>query len=353
MSDRIPAPLPPSELEKENQDLKEIIETAFQITGRLDVESIVKTVAFSLYAKFQTQPFTFLLPGGQDEETIEVFTYRGMKKDETPTILPSLAPLLSHLDKDEYSQIPFDSFAGVFPDKTVVDAFRALSVEVIVPLRTDKGVFGVALLPRHREGRAYDMQEIETIARIMRFAAIAIENAHLFHQATTDRMTGLFSHHSFEKELEDEMRRARRYGSRFSLMMFDIDHFKAFNDTYGHVQGDRIIEEIARITRRSIRQVDYPARYGGEEFMVILPAVDIAGAAVAAERLRARVEECPFPSPAHSQPLHVTVSVGIAEFDPKHDLTILDMVGDSDKAMYLSKQTGRNRVSACPHCRQV
>jgi two-component system cell cycle response regulator len=340
-------------LEKENLDLKEIIETAFQITAHLDVESIVKTVALSLYAKFQTHPFTFILPGGVDEEAISVFTYRGIKKDEVPVSLPSLAPLLAYLDKDEYSQVPFASFAEAFSDKAVVEAFRSLSVEVIVPLRTDKGVFGVALLPRHRESRAYDLQEIETIARIMRFAAIAIENAYLFHQATTDRMTGLFSHHSFEKELEDEMKRARRYGSQFSLVMFDIDHFKKFNDSYGHVQGDRIIREIAKIATRSIRQVDYPARYGGEEFTVILPSVDIEGASVVAERLRTRVEEHPFPSSTQGHPLHVTISVGIAEFDPERDITILDMVGDSDKALYLSKQAGRNRVTACPHCRKA
>jgi len=350
MSDSTLSEPSPSVLEKENLDLKEIIETAFQITAHLDVENIVKTVALSLYAKFQTHPFTFLLPGGADEESFQIFTYRGIKKDDVPLTLPSLAPLLAYLDKDEYSQVPFSSFAEAFPDKTVVEAFRALSVDVIVPLRTDKGVFGAALLPRHRELRAYDLQEIECIARIMRFASIAIENAYLFHQATTDRMTGLFSHHSFEKELEDEMKRARRYGSQFSLVMFDIDHFKVFNDSYGHVQGDRIIREISKITTRSIRQVDYPARYGGEEFAIILPSVDIEGASVVAERLRARVEEFPFPSSSQGSPLHVTISLGIAEFDPERDITILDMVGDSDKALYQSKQAGRNRVTVCAHC---
>ena len=89
-------------------------------------------------------------------------------------------------------------------------------------------------------------QDIQYITRIVRFASIAIENASLFRQATTDRMTGLFSHHFFEKTLDEELERARRYKSTFSLVMFDIDHFKKFNDAYGHLQGDRIIREIAR-----------------------------------------------------------------------------------------------------------
>ena len=113
--------------------------------------------------------------------------------------------------------------------------------------------------------------DIQYITRIVRFASIAIENASLFRQATTDRMTGLFSHHFFEKNLDEELERARRYKATFSLVMFDIDHFKKFNDTYGHLQGDRIIREIARLLVKSIRQVDFPARYGGEEFAVILP----------------------------------------------------------------------------------
>ncbi len=99
-------------------------------------------------------------------------------------------------------------------------------------------------------------------------------------------MTGLFSHHFFEKTLDEELERARRYKSTFCLLMFDIDHFKDFNDIYGHLQGDRIIREIARQLARSIRQVDFPARYGGEEFAIILPAVDIKGAVVVAERIR-------------------------------------------------------------------
>ena len=97
----------------------------------------------------------------------------------------------------------------------------------------------------------------------MRFASIAIENASLFRQATTDRMTGLFSHHFFEKNLDEELERARRYKSTFSLVMFDIDHFKKFNDTYGHLQGDRIIREIAKLLCKSIRRWTFPRATAG------------------------------------------------------------------------------------------
>jgi diguanylate cyclase (GGDEF)-like protein len=191
------------------------------------------------------------------------------------------------------------------------------------------------------------VQDLQYITRIVRFASIAIENASLFRQATTDRMTGLFSHHFFEKTLDEELERARRYKSTFSLLMFDIDHFKKFNDTYGHLQGDRIIRDIARQLTRSIRQVDFPARYGGEEFAVILPAVDIKGALVVAERIRRKIETFAFPSADGGAPLHVTISVGVTEFDAESAYAPSEIIREADRALYQSKERGRNLVTVC------
>ena len=156
-------------------------------------------------------------------------------------------------------------------------------------------------------------------------------------------MTKLFSHHFFQKNLEEEIARAHRYGATFSLIMLDIDHFKKFNDTYGHLQGDVIIKEIANIMRHSVRSIDLTARYGGEEFAVVLPEVDIRGAAVVAERLRGGVESFAFPG--EEEPLHVTISVGVAEFKPDRMRSSSQLIAEADKALYQSKEMGRNRVT--------
>ena len=332
-------------LERENQDLKEIIEIAFQITAQLEIENIIKNVVWSLISKFQTETVTVALPGEIDETAVQVFFYRGLKKEDRGLSLPSLQPLLAFLDKDEYSQVPFSYLRESFPDKDVVNRLAKLSIDVIVPLRTDKGAIGILLLPRPATGAPYGLVDIQYITRIVRFASIAIENGSLFRQATTDRMTGLFPHHFFEKNLDEELERARRYKATFSLVMFDIDHFKKFNDTYGHLQGDRIIREIARLLRKSIRQVDFPARYGGEEFAVILPAVDIKGALVVAERLRKRVEAFNFTSLDGGGPLHVTISLGVTEFDAESAYASSEIVREADRALYQSKEHGRNRVT--------
>jgi len=332
-------------LDRENQDLKEIIEIAFQITAQLDIENIIKNTVWSFVSKFQMGSVTVLLPGDQEDSAPQVIFYRGVKREELSIELPSVVPILAFLDKDEYSQFPFSYFRDNYPDKAVVKRFTEMGVDMIVPLRTDKGSIGILLLPASANANAYGLSDLQYMTRIVRFAAIAIENASLFRQATTDRMTGLYSHHFFEKTLDEELERARRYKSTFSLLMFDIDHFKKFNDTYGHLQGDRIIREIARQLTRSVRQVDFPARYGGEEFAIILPAVDVTGALVVAERIRRKIEGYAFPSANEGPPLHVTISVGVTEFDPETIYAPSEIVREADRALYKSKENGRNQVT--------
>ena len=334
-------------LDRENQDLKEILEIAFQITAQLEIENVIKNVVWSLVSKFQIGDRDRRAPRRDRRERGAGGVLPGPEEGR-PRASPCrpFSPCSPSWTRTSTARSPFSYFQENFPDKVMVDRFAALGVDMIVPLRTDKGSIGILLLPKSGSGVSYGLQEIQYITRITRFASIAIENASLFRQATTDRMTGLFSHHFFEKTLEEELERARRYKTTFSLVMFDIDHFKKFNDAYGHLQGDHIIRDIARLLCKSIRQVDFPARYGGEEFAVILPAVDVKGALVVAERLRKRVEVYEFPSINDGGgALHVTISVGVTEFDAESAYAPTEIIREADRALYQSKEHGRNRVT--------
>ena len=346
-------------LELEIQDLKEIIEIASQITAQLDVDNIIKNVVLSLLAKFRSTSVTFLLRSDTDEQVAVLYHFEGLNRVDRALKLPSMSALVSFLEQHEYSQMSFAFFEEDFPDEAAVRSLRTLEPDIILPIRTDKGAAGLLLLPRREtltpaaggggngeSPSSYSLLDIQYITQIVRFASIAIENADLYWQATTDRMTKLFSHHFFQKTLEEEFVRAHRYGTAFSLIMFDIDEFKKFNDTYGHLQGDLIIKEIAGILRRSVRSIDLSARYGGEEFAVILPEVDLRGAAVVAERLRAGIEAYRFPS--EEGPLQVTVSIGVAEFRPERMRSASQLIAEADRALYQSKDMGRNRVTAHP-----
>jgi len=161
--------------------------------------------------------------------------------------------------------------------------------------------------------------------------------------STLDRMTRLFIHHYFQIRLLEEIKRSQRYKTPMSIIISDIDHFKNFNDTYGHQQGDIVLKEAAQIFRDQLRKIDMPARYGGEEFAVILPETNLKQAGAVAQRLRQAIESCPFPG--QEKPLHVTISLGVAEYDVNRDVDSKSLIDRADRAMYRAKEMGRNRVA--------
>lgn len=162
---------------------------------------------------------------------------------------------------------------------------------------------------------------------------------HLRHLAATDGLTGLANHRTLHEELRKAVAHATRYNEPLSLLMLDVDHFKQFNDEYGHQAGDGALLDIASTLRSVTRSADLCARYGGEEFAVILPATPIEGAIQMAERIRAAVHH-------HiEQPHDFTVSVGVAELDAT-TRTVEDLIATADRSLYEAKRRGRNRVVA-------
>jgi diguanylate cyclase (GGDEF)-like protein len=175
-------------------------------------------------------------------------------------------------------------------------------------------------------------------------AAESIYRARLFEQterlATTDGLTGLLNHRTFQGRLDEHLAQAQRYGKRLSLILCDIDHFKAVNDTYGHPVGDVVLKGVARTLAREARTTDLVARYGGEEFAVVMPETDAAGALAIAERIRERIAALSFDT--GQGPLAVTLSLGVATF-PDDGAKKAALVERADACLYEAKRGGRNR----------
>jgi diguanylate cyclase (GGDEF)-like protein len=174
--------------------------------------------------------------------------------------------------------------------------------------------------------------------------ALKEANAVLEQQAQTDGLTGLFNRRAFHAQLEAEIERLKRYQHPLSLLMLDADHFKSFNDDFGHQVGDRVLQTLAEVMQMISRQTDFPARYGGEEFVLLLPDTDSLGAILLAERVRMEVESWNW---GHRT---VTVSIGAATLDLKQHSELLGdkpdawLIAEADRALYHAKETGRNRV---------
>lgn len=178
-----------------------------------------------------------------------------------------------------------------------------------------------------------------SMTRQLQEARAELEEANrvLQHRADTDGLTGLYNHAFLMNTLEKETARASRYGSPLSLVMLDIDHFKKFNDNYGHQVGDAVLSEVAALLRSELRPSDTAGRYGGEEFMLILPGTGQEGACALAGRVRARIEASPFTA----ESLKVTVSGGAAQWNAEK---ITDFIQTADDRLYEAKRSGRNRI---------
>lgn len=236
-----------------------------------------------------------------------------------------------------------------FRDAALHSSYRSV---IAIPLvrterREDKvrtDVIGVLRLDSPRVG-AFGVNHLRALSTLGRLAGALIVNALLYRitqrEATTDPLTGLYVQKYFKERFDDEVRLAGQMDRKLAFLLCDVDHFKKYNDTYGHSVGDLTLTSIAECLLKSTRNVDFVSRYGGEEFGVILPETDPEGAALVAERFRAAVAKLKIP--VSGKTTSVTVSVGVSFF-PKQGPTSLDLISAADKALYKAKALGRNQV---------
>lgn len=210
---------------------------------------------------------------------------------------------------------------------------------ICVPLIAKEKILGTLNVSKS-QANSFTEKDFELFSSLSHQAAIAIENARLYRYAVTDGMTRLYNHRYFQHRLDEEIQRADRYASRVSLIMLDVDHFKGFNDTYGHPEGDRVLKAISRILENSVREIDICSRYGGEEFVVICPEKTGEGAMTPAERIREATENFDFRIKGKRIP--ITVSIGVACY-PEQAQNQKELISKADCALYYSKNNGRNR----------
>lgn len=174
-----------------------------------------------------------------------------------------------------------------------------------------------------------------------------VENAQLAKtekSAITDPLTKLYNRRHFSRALALEVRRSQRYSLRLSLLMLDLDAFKSLNDRHGHLFGDLVLQRVARVLRRAVRDADTPCRYGGEEFSVILPETDRLGSYAVAERIRTRIQSSFSEKPVRGKLIHVSLSGGIASY-PVDGEDPPALIARADQALYVAKRCGRDRIS--------
>lgn len=213
----------------------------------------------------------------------------------------------------------------------------------VLPLSAANDTYGILAMVR-QPGLRLGKDQTETIRSAINHLGLALNNALKFRdaqfKAEYDGLTRLHNRQGFDRRIQEELARHRRYGHPLSLLLLDLDFFKSINDTYGHEAGDLVLREVGRILSASLRNTDFPCRYGGEEFAIILPHTPVENAVTLAERLREAVAETIF----HFQAVNfqITTSIGISALTP--DVGDDELLGLADRALYDAKEAGRNTV---------
>jgi diguanylate cyclase (GGDEF)-like protein len=233
-------------------------------------------------------------------------------------------------------------------------SYRTVSF-VSMPVRTADTVLAVLSIADREDGAAFSEADLRSLADIASLAAPYVETARHVKRieslSTIDPLTGLFNRRHFDRCLEAETIRARRYGRNLTLVLLDIDDFKRYNDRFGYLAGDELLKKVAKILEESFRQVDVVTRWGGEEFAVLLPetgkpqASDVAGSAPIhfADRVRRAIEQYPFPHREELPSGCVSVSGGLATF-PTDTSDPRELVALANRALRKAKESGKNRI---------
>ncbi len=339
--------------EKKIYDLNQLIEISKGLNSTLDCNILIDSILLTCMGQMQLTKAGIFLHKETDPKVLTLHrNYKGFELDHTIEYdIRANSPLVYYLESDFFCY-SLEKICSHFSEDSSIATLKRVDPSLILPLKgkerlVGKGrLNGIIILGGRINAGSFTDEEKDYLMHISSLAGIAIHNANLYEMATTDMMTRLKLHHYFQTTLAEERETALRQKTPLSLIMIDIDHFKDFNDTYGHICGDYVLQVVSSIILDNVRQIDIAARYGGEEFIIILPATEMAEASIVAERIRHAIDNKTMEY--MGQKMSVKVSVGITQFHPHTDKNNKMAIERVDRALYLAKQNGRNRVEIIP-----
>jgi diguanylate cyclase (GGDEF)-like protein len=282
----------------------------------------------------------FLWKPVQNRPDITIRTYHNYKTIDLGLKIDNIT-VFENFFHDFPKPANFDEMAKKLNNDVALEPYKALQPEIIIPILGPFGLYGIILVGKKIPEGEYTEEELEFLHQLISFVSQAIKNHLHYEHSLRDVKTGLYNHGYFMVRLKEEVAQTRHSFYSSAVIVMDVDKFKNFNDTYGHLAGDQVLENLAQVIRQNVRANDVPSRFGGEEFTVMMPHSDISTAWTIAERLRNSVAEMRV---AWEVPLpQLTISLGVFVFDQNNDLNTTDILRRADEALYISKANGRNR----------
>ena len=333
--------------EKRIYDLEQLLDIAKSLCSTLDFSKLLESIVYICMAQMHVLGAEIFV---RDAISNKVFNLETSKpeKGERKFSIPVNCPVSSTLLELKRS-VSLSELKEITKDSKNIATLEKLSPTLIVPLIEKANHLSGILILQERiaieEETTYTEYEQNMIMSIASLATVAINNASLLEMSSTDMMTHLRLKYFFFNQLTEAIDKAYQTEENIAVLMFDIDLFKKFNDTYGHECGDFVLISVANIIKSSLRETDIASRYGGEEFTVLLRKGKKEEAMKVAERIRKKIEDYDFVY--NDQHLHVTVSGGVSVFDKKLNPVEFPniFVNQADAGLYMSKNNGRNQIS--------
>lgn len=337
------------EYEKKIYDLEQLIDIAKSFCSTLDFKNLLESIVYICMAQMHVLGAEIFVRDLVTNETYILETSKDVNSEGNSgkteiQVNSMLTTILLELKKP----VTFEALKKLIPADPSLDILEPLCPTLIIPLIQNQHLNGLLILQERiaiEDDTSYTEYEQNQIMSIASLASVAINNAALLERSSTDMMTHLKLKYYFFNVLSDAIDSAFLTNQQVAVLMFDIDFFKKFNDTYGHECGDFVLINVANIIKSSLRDTDMASRYGGEEFTVLLDKTGKDDAILVAERIRKTIEEFDFVY--KEQHLHVTISGGVSVYDAETNFVTStnELVNQADKALYVSKSNGRNQVS--------
>ncbi len=332
--------------EKRIYDLEQLLDIAKSFCQNLDFSNLLESIVYICMAQMHVLGAEIFVRDLITNEQYVLETAKDFSGEEKLSIPVnnSITDRLLALKKP----VTLAELKEQVKDNKYLDVIESLNPTLIVPLIQKNHMNGLLILQERiaiEDDTSYTEYEQSQIMSIASLASVAINNAALLEMSSTDMMTHLKLKYYFFNILTEAIDSAFLKNENLSVLMFDIDFFKKFNDTYGHECGDFVLITVANLIKKSLRETDVASRYGGEEFTVLLPDTGKDEAILVAERIRSTIDEHDFVY--NNQHLHVTISVGVSVFDANTNLVNSpnEFVNQADQGLYMSKSNGRNRVT--------
>lgn len=332
------------DLERQIFDLKSLLTISKSLNSTLDYNILTDSILYTCLGSLTVVKAGFFSKKSIDSTHFSLHrNYLGFELDHNQDYsISEKDPVIEYLSRNPnchtLEQLRKADAEGRFD----LRALERLGPSIVVPMRAKGALNGILVLGDKIDGTDFSPRERDYLENIANFAAIAIHNAFLFEMTTTDMMTKLKMKHFFLNTLREKLEVCQSQNQDLCIIMLDIDHFKVLNDTYGHLTGDEVLKQVARVIQETVRGVDIAARYGGEEFILLLPDANLHLGHLVAERIRRSIVE--RPTVIDGKPYPVTVSLGVAQYDPARDLTERHLIERADQALYQAKEAGRNQV---------